>query len=84
MTIATIELDIRGRVCPSCLLLALREVNRHYAALSQGRVCLTVLIDSRDAIGTIPAAVRDMGLSAQVSKIGDYYRISIARPEERL
>ena len=28
MTVETIELDIRGQVCPSCLLLTLREINR--------------------------------------------------------
>jgi len=83
MTIETIELDIRGQVCPSCLLLTLRDINNHHAALSEGRARLTVLIDSRDATGTIPAAVKNMGLTAQVDKVEDYYRIVIARPEER-
>lgn len=83
MTTETIELDIRGQVCPSCLLLALREVNNHHAALSEGRVRLMVLIDSRDATGTIPAAVKNMGLVAQVEKVDDYYRVGIERPGER-
>lgn len=83
MTIETIELDIRGQVCPSCLLLTLREVNNHHAALSAGRLCLTVLTDSRDATGTIPAAVKNMGLVAQVEKVDDYYRVGIARSGER-
>lgn len=81
MTIENLELDIRGQVCPSCLLLTLREVNKHHGALSAGRVCLTVLTDSRDATGTIPAAVKDMGLAAQLDKIEDYYRLTISRPE---
>lgn len=84
MTIESIELDIRGQVCPSCLLLTLREVNNHHAALSEGRVCLTVLTDSRDATGTIPAAVKNMGLAAQLDKIEDYYRVIITRPGEFL
>lgn len=83
MTIETIELDIRGQVCPSCLLLTLREVNNHHAALSEGRLCLTVLTDSRDATGTIPAAVKNMGLAAQLDKVEDYYRVTIARPGEQ-
>lgn len=82
MTTETIELDIRGQVCPSCLLLALREINSHHAALSAGRVRLAVLTDSRDASGTIPAAVKNMGLAAQLDKVDDYYRVVIARPEE--
>lgn len=82
MTIENIELDIRGQVCPSCLLLTLREVNNHHADLSAGRLCLTVLTDSRDASGTIPAAVKNMGLAAQLDKIEDYYRVVIARPGE--
>ncbi|NJC87565.1 MAG: sulfurtransferase TusA family protein [Desulfuromonas sp.] len=79
----TLELDIRGQVCPSCLLLTLREVNNHHVALSEGRAILTVLVDSRDATSTIPAAVKNMGLAAQLDKIEDYYRVVIARPEER-
>lgn len=82
MTIETIELDIRGQVCPSCLLLALREINNYHAALSEGRICLTVLTDSRDATGTIPSAIKNMGLSAQLDKIEDYYRLVITRPGE--
>jgi TusA-related sulfurtransferase len=82
MTSEAIELDIRGQVCPSCLLLALREINRHHAALADGRVRLTVLTDSRDATGTIPAAVKNMGLAARLDKIDDYYRVVVARPEE--
>lgn len=81
MATDTIELDIRGQVCPSCLLLTLREVNKHHGALSAGRVCLTVLTDSRDATGTIPAAVKDMGLVALLDKIEDYYRVTISRSE---
>ncbi|MCM2264148.1 MAG: sulfurtransferase TusA family protein [Desulfuromonadales bacterium] len=83
MTIENIELDIRGQVCPSCLLLTLRDINKHHSALSEGRVRLTVLIDSRDATSTIPPAVKNMGLAAQVDKVEDYYRVVIARPEER-
>lgn len=81
MTIESLEFDIRGQVCPSCLLLTLREVNKHHDALKQGRICLVVLTDSRDATGTIPAAVKDMGLAAKLDKVKDYYRVVIAGTE---
>jgi TusA-related sulfurtransferase len=83
MPTETIEVDIRGQVCPSCLLLTLREVNKHHAALSDGRARLVVLIDSRDATGTIPATVQNMGLVASVDKTEGYYRVVIECPEGR-
>lgn len=83
MPTENIEVDIRGQVCPSCLLLTLREVNRHHAGLSAGQVRLEVLIDSRDATGTIPEAVSNMGFQAQVVKVDDYYRILVERAKEQ-
>lgn len=81
MPAEVIELDIRGQVCPSCLLLTLREVNNHYAAISSGHSRLVVLIDSRDATTTIPEAVKNMGLMATVEKQSGAYRVAISRPE---
>jgi TusA-related sulfurtransferase len=78
-----IELDIRGQVCPSCLLLTLREVNKHHANLTAGHSRLVVLIDSRDATTTIPEAVKNMGLTATVEKRAGAYRVVIAYPEEQ-
>jgi len=76
-----IELDIRGQICPSCLLLTLREVNKHHADLAAGHSRLVVLIDSRDATTTIPEAVKTMGLMATVEKQAGAYRVVIAHPE---
>jgi TusA-related sulfurtransferase len=84
MSVEIIELDIRGQVCPSCLLLTLREVNRHHAALMAGRASLTVYIDSRDATTTIPEAVKSMGFAANILKHRGYYQVVIARPEQPL
>jgi len=81
MTIETVELDIRGQVCPSCLLLALREVNIRHAALHAGQVQVAVLTDNRHATGTIPETVRDMGLFAKVDKLDGYYRVVISKSE---
>jgi len=72
-----IEMDIRGQVCPSCLLLALKTVNQRHAGLRSGLVRLAFLTDSRDATGTIPATVENMGLRTQVSKQDGYYRIEV-------
>jgi len=72
-----IEMDIRGQVCPSCLLLALKMVNQQHSGLRSGQVRLAFLTDSRDATGTIPAAVENMGLSTRISKQAGYYRIEV-------
>ena len=83
MSVEIIELDIRGQVCPSCLLLTLREVNTHHANLTAGHFRLVVLIDSRDATTTIPEAVKNMGLMAKVEKQTGAYRIVIAHTEDQ-
>lgn len=83
MPVENIEMDIRGQVCPSCLLLTLREVNRQHAALVDGRARLTVMIDSRDATTTIPEAVKNMGLRVNVEKQHGSYRVVIEGPEEQ-
>jgi len=80
MSFETIILDIRGQVCPSCLLLTLREVNRHHAALKAQAVELEILTDSRDATGTIPETLRNMGLTTKIDKLAGHYRIVISRP----
>ncbi len=73
----TIELDIRGQVCPSCLLMVLREVNQHYHELETGELSIVVLTDNRHATGTVPEAVNSMGISADVVKDNSHYRITI-------
>jgi len=84
MSAENIELDIRGQVCPSCLLLTLREVNRRHAALLNGSARLTVMIDSRDATTTIPEALKSMGLRVNVAKQQGAYQVVIEGPEEQV
>jgi TusA-related sulfurtransferase len=72
-----IEIDIRGQICPSCLLATLREVNQRQVGLKRGEVALRVKTDSRDATSTIPAAVRNMGYPVTVEKNQGYYLIFI-------
>ncbi len=72
-----IQLDIRGQICPSTLLIALKEMNRHKEALRSGEVALLFKTDNRDATVTIPDAAENMGYGANVSKEADYYLITV-------
>ena len=74
-----LEKDIRGQICPSSLLLALREINNCYERLSSGQLEIVVLTDNRDATGTIPQTVENMGLSATIEKLAGYYRILVKK-----
>ncbi len=78
-----ITLDIRGQICPSCLLLALKEVNRNAEALRAGACDVVVLTDDRQATTTIPAAIGKMGFMAAAERIAKGYRIHISAREER-
>ncbi|WP_321529728.1 sulfurtransferase TusA family protein [uncultured Desulfuromonas sp.] len=73
----TIEFDICGQICPSALLTALKEINRHREQLKQGRCELVILTDARDATRTIPSAVENMGYQVDISKKGGCYLIRI-------
>lgn len=74
-----VEIDIRGQVCPSTLLTVLNEVNRRYMELTSGQCCLVVSSDNRAATGTVPSAVKNMGLVAEVEKAGAYYVMTIGK-----
>jgi TusA-related sulfurtransferase len=74
----TIEFDIRGQVCPSSLLVALKEVNARADFLRQGNLKLCFITDNRDATTTIPESASNMGYIATVEKKEGYYRIEIA------
>lgn len=76
-----IEFDIRGQICPSTLLTALREVNAHKSELKKGKVQLEIMTDNRDSTATIPDSVRNMGYEVSVAKDKDYYRILIEKQE---
>jgi len=78
----TLEMDIRGQVCPSSLLLVLRSVNQNYEHISDGEMMMVVLTDNRDATDTIPEAVQNMGIDAEVVKDDSFYRITLKQTEE--
>lgn len=74
----TIDIDIRGQICPSCLLLTLKEINLNAAALHAGAVRIAVLTDDRQATATIPATAERMGFRAEVRQDPAGYRIDIS------
>jgi TusA-related sulfurtransferase len=71
------KLNVYGQVCPSTLLLALREVNRLQDELHRGEVQLDIRTDNRFATATIPNAVRNMGLDVKVRKEEEGYLIQV-------
>ena len=73
----TIEYDIRGQICPSSLLTALREINTHQVALLDRVVLLRFLTDNRDCVTTIPDAARNMGYAAEVKRERGCYVIEV-------
>ncbi|HWR96988.1 MAG TPA: sulfurtransferase TusA family protein [Candidatus Methanoperedens sp.] len=73
----TIEFDIRGQICPSTLLIALREMNTHEQALRAGGVRLRFLTDNRDCVTTIPESAHNMGFAAEVARRDGCYLIEL-------
>ena len=69
--------DIRGQICPSCLLYTLREVNEKRHALKDGTTQIIIKTDNRDATSTIPEAIASMGYDYAVEKKEGYYEIRI-------
>ena len=76
-----IEMDIRGQICPSCLLLTLKEVNSHIGMIKSGEVEVKILSDDRHATITIPEAVNKMGLSTEIAQEQEGFTIRINKPQ---
>jgi hypothetical protein len=72
-----IEFDIRGRVYPSTLLKALREVDNHRERIRSGAVKLLFRTDNPLCSLTIPDAASAMGHEVSVSRDGDHFLIII-------
>lgn len=73
----TIQLDIHGQICPSCLLLTLKVLNEHGPELRRGELDIVVMTDDRQATSTIPEAAARMGYQSDISHNGNAYRIHI-------
>lgn len=74
-----IEQDVRGQICPSCLLLALRNLNEQQTGIKGGQAEFHILTDNRQSTTTIPNAVGNMGYAVDIRKERGYYRIVIFR-----
>ncbi len=79
-----VEFDLRGQLCPSTLLVALKEINAHAGALGQGKEKLCFMIDNRDATITIPEFASNMGYAVTVGKKDGYYYIEVCRKSEQV
>ena len=77
-----INLDIRGQICPACLLISLKEINKHKGLLRNGEANLIVKTDHRDATRTIPDAAAAMGYAVSVEKRKGHYEITVGRKDE--
>ncbi|PLX46592.1 MAG: sulfurtransferase TusA family protein [Deltaproteobacteria bacterium] len=69
--------DIRGQICPSTLLTALKEINDHRDDIRSGEVKIIVLTTNRNATSTIPNAAENMGYKVNVERENSHYRIEI-------
>lgn len=70
-------LDIRGQLCPSCLLLTLKEVTNNASKLEAKDFTILVISDDRHATATIPDAVHNMGFTTTIEKTIQGYQILI-------
>ena len=77
-----INLDIRGQICPACLLITLREICNKKPQLREKRARLVVRTDHRDATRTIPDAAIAMGYEVNVTKVDNYYEITLEFNDE--
>ncbi len=75
--VSVIEFDIRGQLCPSALLITLREVNERKQELKAGSARLRVRTDNRDSTITIPDALTNMGYAVEVTKSEGHYLVEI-------
>jgi len=77
--IEQIEFDIRGQICPSSLLISLREVNKYKNELRAGTMELLIWTDNRDSLHTIPESVRNMGYIVDTVKESGTYKLIIRK-----
>jgi TusA-related sulfurtransferase len=72
-----IDIDMRGQVCPACLLVAMDNINKNRDVLKAGEAMLCIKTDNREATTTIPTTAQNMGYAVNVEKKESYYLISI-------
>lgn len=80
----TVELDLRGQVCPASLLISLKNMNAMQGELSSGAVALRILTANRESVPTISDAARTMGYSVTVEQTEAHFILLVesARAEK--
>lgn len=73
----TVNVDARGFVCPSSLLVALKELNKHKEGLQSGQIRVEFLIDNHDSTNRICEAVKSMGYTFAVTDEHNGYAIAV-------
>ncbi|TAN43726.1 MAG: sulfurtransferase TusA family protein [Nitrospirae bacterium] len=79
----TIEVDIRGQMCPATLLVALKNINEYGGDIRKGSMKLVFKTDNRDATVTIPDSAANMGYAVNVEKTDNFYSITIGALDAR-
>jgi len=69
----TVDLDLRGHVCPVALMHALKKLNALRGELSSGAVALRILTENRESVPTISEAARNMGYAVAVDRTEAHY-----------
>lgn len=74
-----IEVDTCGQICPSTLLTALNEVNKHRLSLRSGKMQLDILTDNHDSTNRVSEAISNMGYMVKVEDRKKFFCITIAK-----
>ena len=78
----TVELDLRGQVCPASLLISLKKMNSMREELTSGAVALRVLTANRESVPTITDASRSMGYVVTVEHTAEHYVLTVGSARE--
>ncbi|MBD1399453.1 sulfurtransferase TusA family protein [Pelovirga terrestris] len=78
-TPSTVLVDVRGFVCPSSLLVALRELNKYREALRKDHFIIELMVDNHDSTNRICGAVKSMGYDFAVTDRDNSYCIAVYR-----
>jgi TusA-related sulfurtransferase len=77
----TVELDLRGQVCPVALMLSLKKLSALRGELVSRAVALRILTENRDSVPTISEAARNMGYAVTVDREEAHYALFVESAE---
>jgi TusA-related sulfurtransferase len=76
---STVHIDVRGYVCPSSLLVALRELNKYRDLLRTDHFTMELMIDNHESTNRICDAVKSLGYDFRVTDVDNSYCIVVSR-----